>query len=556
MSYIWLDGKIVPREEAKVSVFDHGLLYGDGCFEGIRAYGGRILKLKTHLARMFESASLIHLAPAYDLEQIEDGIRETMDANGITDGYIRLVFTRGVGTLGLHPFRCPTPGTFIIADKIQLYPEELYEQGMAVIVAKRPPSWAGAFNGWGGSFLAVFIPCFAPVCSVAGTVFEWWSTREAHVRRLVQKRLVFTIGMFVPLAAAAGGTMAVELSYSPQEIELAPLVAPQVLLLLACDLVVITLGIAWLLVELRPQSSGLGGHEHFVFDANLQWEARTALLAWKHWFNTKREERRARRLHSWWRHAHLVPALTSFLQLYGFWVLVWIVKNVLAYFILLPACFDAHLRISQSFSVGALAAAHPGAGSFFSEPAALYQVCLIALLWATVITVYVADTLFWYAVTVGLVGGVRGVSHHGVAKSSRHTVPSAASLRAVANAKLLQGLEVGSAAAVATAGAAAGAAAQPKGWDALWQAMVDELHKSDLITDVERSRLLEDEERIHVANAEARRRLHHFERSLSDPDMRPSNGAIRAPGMTVLVPCYGETSELAHQRATGYRTLA
>jgi branched-chain amino acid aminotransferase len=138
MSYIWLDGKLVPRAEATVSVFDHGLLYGDGCFEGIRAYGGRILKLKTHLARMFESAALIHLVPAFDLEEIEDAIRETMDANGITDGYIRLVFTRGVGTLGLHPFRCPTPGTFIIADKIQLYPEELYRDGMAVVVAKRP----------------------------------------------------------------------------------------------------------------------------------------------------------------------------------------------------------------------------------------------------------------------------------------------------------------------------------------------------------------------------------------------------------------------------------
>jgi branched-chain amino acid aminotransferase len=87
---------------------------------------------------MFESAALIHLVPAFDLEEIEDAIRETMDANGITDGYIRLVFTRGVGTLGLHPFRCPTPGTFIIADKIQLYPEELYRDGMAVIVAKRP----------------------------------------------------------------------------------------------------------------------------------------------------------------------------------------------------------------------------------------------------------------------------------------------------------------------------------------------------------------------------------------------------------------------------------
>jgi branched-chain amino acid aminotransferase len=129
---------MVPKDEAMVSVFDHGLLYGDGCFEGIRAYGGRILKLKTHLARMFESAALIHLKPAYDLEEIEDAIRATVDANGIEDGYIRLVFTRGVGTLGLHPFRCPTPGTFIIADRIQLYPEELYEEGMKVIVAKRP----------------------------------------------------------------------------------------------------------------------------------------------------------------------------------------------------------------------------------------------------------------------------------------------------------------------------------------------------------------------------------------------------------------------------------
>ena len=138
MSYIWHDGKMVPKDEAMVPVFDHGLLYGDGCFEGIRAYGGRILKLKTHLARMFESAALIHLKPAYDLEEIEDAIRATVDANGIEDGYIRLVFTRGVGTLGLHPFRCPTPGTFIIADRIQLYPEELYEEGMKVIVAKRP----------------------------------------------------------------------------------------------------------------------------------------------------------------------------------------------------------------------------------------------------------------------------------------------------------------------------------------------------------------------------------------------------------------------------------
>ncbi|MEE2895188.1 MAG: branched-chain-amino-acid transaminase [Planctomycetota bacterium] len=138
MSQVWMDGKLVPKSEAMVSVYDHGLLYGDGCFEGIRAYGGRILKLKSHLARMFESASLIRLNPAYDVDELEDAIRETLAANELSDAYIRLIFTRGVGTLGLHPFRCPTPGTIVIADKIQLYPEELYEEGMKVIVADRP----------------------------------------------------------------------------------------------------------------------------------------------------------------------------------------------------------------------------------------------------------------------------------------------------------------------------------------------------------------------------------------------------------------------------------
>ena len=133
-----MDGKLVPKSEAVVSVFDHGLLYGDGCFEGIRAYGGRILKLKSHLARMYESASLIRLNPAYDVDEVEDAVRATLEANGLEDAYIRLIFTRGVGTLGLHPFKCPTPGTIVIADKIQLYPEELYENGMHVIVARRP----------------------------------------------------------------------------------------------------------------------------------------------------------------------------------------------------------------------------------------------------------------------------------------------------------------------------------------------------------------------------------------------------------------------------------
>lgn len=133
-----MDGQLVSRDEAKVSVYDHGLLYGDGCFEGIRAYNGRIFKLGRHLDRMYRSAELIRLTPAYSKDEIAAAIRDTLKANNLNDAYIRLVFTRGVGTLGLHPFRCPKPGTFIITDKIQLYPEELYERGMKVIVAERP----------------------------------------------------------------------------------------------------------------------------------------------------------------------------------------------------------------------------------------------------------------------------------------------------------------------------------------------------------------------------------------------------------------------------------
>ena len=135
---IWIDGKLVPAEDARVSVMDHGLLYGDGCFEGIRIYNGRIFKLRAHLKRMWDSATELRLEPPYSHDEIEQAIRETVAANELTDGYIRLVFTRGVGTLGLHPFLCPVPTVFIIADTISLYPQKLYDEGMQIIVAKRP----------------------------------------------------------------------------------------------------------------------------------------------------------------------------------------------------------------------------------------------------------------------------------------------------------------------------------------------------------------------------------------------------------------------------------
>jgi branched-chain amino acid aminotransferase len=138
MSKIWLNGSFVNSEDAQVSVFDHGLLYGDGCFEGIRVYNGKIFKLRSHIKRMFESAEAIRLQPGYSIDELEEHLRETVKINNQVDGYIRLVFTRGKGTLGLNPFQCPTATVFIIVEKIKLYTDEMYEEGMSIIVAKRP----------------------------------------------------------------------------------------------------------------------------------------------------------------------------------------------------------------------------------------------------------------------------------------------------------------------------------------------------------------------------------------------------------------------------------
>ena len=132
---IWLNGKLVDETDAKVSVFDHGLLYGDGVFEGIRIYSGKIFELEAHIARLYESAKVIRLDIPVSKKELVKAIEETIAANGVIDGYIRLVVTRGVGDLGLNPLVCENSTVFIIADSIQLYPEELYEKGMKVISA-------------------------------------------------------------------------------------------------------------------------------------------------------------------------------------------------------------------------------------------------------------------------------------------------------------------------------------------------------------------------------------------------------------------------------------
>jgi len=143
---IYLNGKLVPEREARISVFDHGLLYGDGVFEGIRAYNRRVFRLEAHVDRLFRSAKAIDLKMPMSHAEVCEAVVRTCKANRIRDGYVRLVVTRGVGTLGLNPYLCKRPQIFIIAAGIQLYPEELYEQGLAIVTVGTKRNHPEAIN--------------------------------------------------------------------------------------------------------------------------------------------------------------------------------------------------------------------------------------------------------------------------------------------------------------------------------------------------------------------------------------------------------------------------
>ena len=129
---VYIDGQLRDEADATISVFDHGLLYGDGVFEGIRMYHNRIFKLREHIERLYWSAKAILLEIPMTPEQIMEACLETCRANGLREGYIRLIVTRGKGTLGLDPRRCPKPSIIIIAATIQLYPESVYQEGMTI----------------------------------------------------------------------------------------------------------------------------------------------------------------------------------------------------------------------------------------------------------------------------------------------------------------------------------------------------------------------------------------------------------------------------------------
>ncbi len=137
MQKIFLDGKFVDEKDAVISCFDHGVLYGDGIFEGIRAYNNRVFELDAHIERFYAAAKSIMLNLPYTKEEMKQIVVDSCKVNGVTNGYIRLVATRGKGDLGLSPLKCPKPTVYCIAGEVKLYPEELYQKGMPIITASR-----------------------------------------------------------------------------------------------------------------------------------------------------------------------------------------------------------------------------------------------------------------------------------------------------------------------------------------------------------------------------------------------------------------------------------
>ncbi|NIL96385.1 MAG: branched-chain-amino-acid transaminase [Planctomycetales bacterium] len=143
---VFINGTFYDKEDAKISVYDHGLLYGDGVFEGIRSYGGRVFRLDPHLQRLWESAAAIRLEIPIPRQQLAEDVVKTLRINNIQDGYVRLIITRGAGTLGLDPDRTSDPQVIIIADHVALYPAEYYNKGLQIVTARTIRNHPAALN--------------------------------------------------------------------------------------------------------------------------------------------------------------------------------------------------------------------------------------------------------------------------------------------------------------------------------------------------------------------------------------------------------------------------
>jgi branched-chain amino acid aminotransferase len=146
MTKVYINGKLFDKNDAKISVYDHGLLYGDGVFEGIRVYSGKVFRLRQHIDRLYDSARSIHLEIPMSREQMTDAVLTTVKANNKKDGYIRLLVTRGAGTLGLDPRKTSDPQVVIIVDDITMYPPELYQNGLEIVTAATIRNHPAALN--------------------------------------------------------------------------------------------------------------------------------------------------------------------------------------------------------------------------------------------------------------------------------------------------------------------------------------------------------------------------------------------------------------------------
>ena len=303
------------------------------------------------------------------------------------------------------------------------------------------------------------------------------------------------------------GSMAVTISFiqrttSWTEFENASLRSWEVLITVSCSLSLLFFGAWWLAVEMAPKSMG---EFDSAFDNNLRWEAESRDLVWRSWLVPG----------SYWR---LRPEVLSVLRMYGFWGLVWGVKNAAAISVLHPTVYEAHIAL--------LAAMPDGVGTSVLEPAMLLRRWLQVVAWITCMNCYVADTLLWYHITLALVGFPSRAWERGVRFGA--WVADPAFIAEAAATKILQGSETA--------------------WGPIWERVLSELYTLDLITKGERAELTAASSQGTrpltagvPANPEARRRLQFLSRSLTDPRMADSTGLLSAPGMTVLVPHYGES---------------
>ena len=385
-----------------------------------------------------------------------------------------------------------------------------------------PSSLRNAFNGWGALVFVPYLVLLPSLCRLGGCAFEWrfteqpgggdggpWKRFQAAVLLLLLKIAALVALHYVQ------ATMSLEAVLSGGTLRTWPIVTVG-----ASTLVMVVAFAVTLVVELLPQRASSD-----AVDANLFWEVRAASLMRRSWCAPG----------SAWRPSAEVAAIV---RMYAFWALVWAAKIAAGALVLLPATFDAHCSImawgetydtwTPKTDVDAMEV-EGAALSYSLDPASMIRVWLAAAVWGASMTAFVADTLLWYQLVMAVVGGVHGLSRHGLAGRWRGAQPS--TINARVSRKLL------------------GEDGSGGGWRPLWEAVVSEMHDGDLISHDEKDALLRSDDVAstqalpsHVPrNREARRRLQFLLRSLGDPTLPQSDGVLATPGLTVMVPHYAET---------------